>query len=105
MTVLCAFLCPFFKCNEFGQKVYSHIKSYLLKLNFGIQDFINQKLKERAGEQLAISASLMNILKDGILSTEIHNYKNILSILMKDKNKASKPNYILFPITIHDLSM
>ncbi|XP_032075609.1 reticulophagy regulator 1 isoform X2 [Thamnophis elegans] len=48
LLLLCAFLCPFFKCNEFGQKVYSHIKSYLLKLNFGIQDFINQKLKERA---------------------------------------------------------
>ncbi|ETE73365.1 hypothetical protein L345_00804 [Ophiophagus hannah] len=48
LLLLCAFLCPFFKCNEFGQKIYSHIKSYLLKLNFGIQDFINQKLKERA---------------------------------------------------------
>ncbi|KAM6456275.1 reticulophagy regulator 1 isoform 1-T1 [Liasis olivaceus] len=48
LLLLCAFLCPFFKCNEFGQKVYSSIKSRLLKLNFGVQDFINQKLKERA---------------------------------------------------------
>ncbi|XP_063154831.1 reticulophagy regulator 1 isoform X2 [Candoia aspera] len=48
LLLLCAFLCPFFKCNEFGQKLYSNIKSHLLKLNFGIRDFINQKLKDRA---------------------------------------------------------
>ncbi|XP_061445703.1 reticulophagy regulator 1 isoform X2 [Rhineura floridana] len=48
LLLLCAFLCPLFKCNEFGQKVYSNIKSLLLKLNFGIGDYIKQKWKERA---------------------------------------------------------
>ncbi|XP_014377268.2 reticulophagy regulator 1, partial [Alligator sinensis] len=46
--LLCAFLCPFFKCNEFGQKVCSKIKSVLLKLDFGIGDYINQKKRERS---------------------------------------------------------
>ncbi|XP_053102808.1 reticulophagy regulator 1 isoform X2 [Hemicordylus capensis] len=48
LLLLCAFLCPLFKRNEFGQKVYSNIKSFLLKLDFGIGDYINLKLKERA---------------------------------------------------------
>ncbi|XP_034980832.1 reticulophagy regulator 1 isoform X1 [Zootoca vivipara] len=48
LLLLCAFLCPLFKCNEFGQKVFSNIKPLLLKLDFGIWDYINQKLKERA---------------------------------------------------------
>uniref|UniRef100_A0A8C6ZMB6 Reticulophagy regulator 1 n=1 Tax=Nothoprocta perdicaria TaxID=30464 RepID=A0A8C6ZMB6_NOTPE len=46
--LLCAFLCPFFKCNEFGQKVCSKIKSLLMKLDFGIVEYINQKKKERS---------------------------------------------------------
>ncbi|KAJ6661422.1 hypothetical protein lerEdw1_015051 [Lerista edwardsae] len=46
--LLCAFLCPLFKCNEIGQKVYSNIKSLLPKLDLGISDYVNQKLKERA---------------------------------------------------------
>ncbi|KAH0617997.1 hypothetical protein JD844_016888 [Phrynosoma platyrhinos] len=48
LVVLCAFLCPLFTCNEFGQKVYSNIKPLLLKMDFGIGDYIHQKLKERA---------------------------------------------------------
>ncbi|XP_053253102.1 reticulophagy regulator 1 isoform X1 [Podarcis raffonei] len=48
LLLLCAFLCPLFKCNEFGQKVYSNIKPLLLKLDFGVWDYINQKLRERA---------------------------------------------------------
>uniref|UniRef100_A0ACB8FBI9 Reticulophagy regulator 1 n=1 Tax=Sphaerodactylus townsendi TaxID=933632 RepID=A0ACB8FBI9_9SAUR len=46
--LLGAFLCPLFARNEFGQKVYSNLKSVLLKLDLGIGDYINQKLKERA---------------------------------------------------------
>ncbi|XP_042318305.1 reticulophagy regulator 1 isoform X2 [Sceloporus undulatus] len=48
LVVLCAFLCPLFMCNEFGQKVYGNIKPLLLKMDFGIGDYIHQKLKERA---------------------------------------------------------
>ncbi|XP_008107059.2 reticulophagy regulator 1 isoform X1 [Anolis carolinensis] len=48
LLVLCAFLCPFFARNEFGQKVYSNIKPLLLKLDFGVGDYIQQKLKEKA---------------------------------------------------------
>ncbi|XP_066481910.1 reticulophagy regulator 1 isoform X2 [Tiliqua scincoides] len=48
LLLLCAFLCPLFKCNEIGQKVCSNIKSLLPKLDFGISDYVNQKLKERA---------------------------------------------------------
>ncbi|XP_036612519.1 reticulophagy regulator 1 isoform X2 [Trichosurus vulpecula] len=47
-VLLCAFLCPLFKCNEFGQRVYSKIKSFLLKLDFGIGEYINQKRRERS---------------------------------------------------------
>ncbi|NXF07250.1 RETR1 regulator, partial [Smithornis capensis] len=47
VLLLCAFLCPFLKCNEFGQKVCSKIKAVLMKLNFGIVEYINQKKKER----------------------------------------------------------
>ncbi|CAM4526974.1 unnamed protein product [Caretta caretta] len=46
--LLCAFLCPLFKCNEFGQKMCNKIKSVLLKLDFGIGDYINQKRRERS---------------------------------------------------------
>nr|XP_025977645.1 reticulophagy regulator 1 isoform X1 [Dromaius novaehollandiae] len=48
VLLLCAFLCPFFKCNEFGQKVCNKIKSVLMKLDFGIVEYINQKKKERS---------------------------------------------------------
>ncbi|XP_007486896.1 reticulophagy regulator 1 isoform X1 [Monodelphis domestica] len=47
-VLLCAFLCPLFKCNEFGQRVYSKIKSFLLKLDFGIGEYINQKRQEKS---------------------------------------------------------
>jgi len=50
ITVLCAFLCPFLKCNEFGQKLCNKIKTVLMKLDFGIVEYINQKKKERSGE-------------------------------------------------------
>lgn len=49
VSVLFAFLCPLFKCNDIGQKIYSKIKSILLKLDFGIGEYINQKKRERAG--------------------------------------------------------
>ncbi|XP_015982745.2 reticulophagy regulator 1 isoform X2 [Rousettus aegyptiacus] len=48
LLLLCAFLCPLFKCNDMGQKIYSKIKSVLLKLDFGIGEYINQKKRERA---------------------------------------------------------
>ncbi|XP_007950093.1 reticulophagy regulator 1 [Orycteropus afer afer] len=46
LLLLCAFLCPLFKCNDIGQKLYSKIKSVLLKLDFGIGEYINQKKRE-----------------------------------------------------------
>ncbi|NWH32910.1 RETR1 regulator, partial [Chloropsis hardwickii] len=48
VLLLCAFLCPFLKCNEFGQKLCSKIKAVVMKLDFGIVEFINQKKKERS---------------------------------------------------------
>ncbi|XP_007959440.1 reticulophagy regulator 1 isoform X1 [Chlorocebus sabaeus] len=48
LLLLCAFLCPLFKCNDIGQKIYSKIKSVLLKLDFGIGEYINQKKRERS---------------------------------------------------------
>uniref|UniRef100_A0A8C5T8A1 Reticulophagy regulator 1 n=1 Tax=Malurus cyaneus samueli TaxID=2593467 RepID=A0A8C5T8A1_9PASS len=48
VLLLCAFLCPFLKCNEFGQKLCSKIKAVLMKLDFGLVEYINQKKKERA---------------------------------------------------------
>ncbi|XP_070630928.1 reticulophagy regulator 1 isoform X2 [Bos indicus] len=48
LLLLCAFLCPLFKCNDIGQKIYSKIKSCLLKLDFGIREYINQKKRERS---------------------------------------------------------
>ncbi|KAI6074900.1 Reticulophagy receptor FAM134B isoform X1 [Aix galericulata] len=36
------------KCNEFGQKLCNKIKSVLMKLDFGIVEYINQKKKERS---------------------------------------------------------
>ncbi|XP_049628406.1 reticulophagy regulator 1-like [Suncus etruscus] len=48
LLLLLAFLCPLLKCNDIGQKVYSKIKSILLKLDFGIGEYINQKKRERS---------------------------------------------------------
>ncbi|XP_058420294.1 reticulophagy regulator 1 isoform X1 [Diceros bicornis minor] len=48
LLLLCAFLCPLFKCNDIGQKIYSKIKSVLLKLDFGIGEYISQKKRERS---------------------------------------------------------
>ncbi|XP_076972996.1 reticulophagy regulator 1 isoform X2 [Tamandua tetradactyla] len=48
LLLLCAFLCPLFKCNDMGQKIYSKIKSGLLKLDFGIGEYINQKKHARS---------------------------------------------------------
>ncbi|KAM6222571.1 reticulophagy regulator 1 isoform 2-T2 [Rhynchocyon petersi] len=48
LLLLCAFLCPLLKCNDVGQKLYSKIKSVLLKLDFGIGEYINQKRLERS---------------------------------------------------------
>uniref|UniRef100_A0A8D0RI16 Reticulophagy regulator 1 n=1 Tax=Sus scrofa TaxID=9823 RepID=A0A8D0RI16_PIG len=48
LLLLCAFLCPLLKCNDIGQKIYSKIKSFLLKLDFGIREYINQKRRERS---------------------------------------------------------
>lgn len=41
-------MCPLFKCNDIGQKIYSKVKSILLKLDFGIGEYINQKKRERS---------------------------------------------------------
>ncbi|XP_029446193.1 reticulophagy regulator 1 isoform X2 [Rhinatrema bivittatum] len=49
--LLCAFLCPLIKCNEFGQKIYNRIKSALLSLDFGVRDYINRRRKERSENQ------------------------------------------------------
>ncbi|EDL08907.1 RIKEN cDNA 1810015C04, isoform CRA_a [Mus musculus] len=43
LLLLFAFLCPLFKCNDIGQKIYSKVKSILLKLDFGIGEYINQE--------------------------------------------------------------
>ncbi|XP_068092823.1 reticulophagy regulator 1 isoform X1 [Hyperolius riggenbachi] len=43
--LLCAFLCPLLKCNEFGQKVYSKLKPVLQKLDFGLQSYVSQWMK------------------------------------------------------------
>ncbi|KAM9253706.1 reticulophagy regulator 1 isoform 1-T1 [Dugong dugon] len=48
LLLLFAFLCPLFKCNDIGQKLYNKIKSVLLKLDFGIGEYINQKKHERS---------------------------------------------------------
>ncbi|XP_012378912.3 reticulophagy regulator 1 [Dasypus novemcinctus] len=48
LLLLCAFLCPLFTCNDIGQKIYSKIKSVLLKLDFGIGEYINQKRRARS---------------------------------------------------------
>ncbi|XP_004384107.1 reticulophagy regulator 1 isoform X1 [Trichechus manatus latirostris] len=48
LLLLFAFLCPLFKCNDIGQKLYNKIKSVLLKLDFGIGEYINQKRRERS---------------------------------------------------------
>lgn len=48
LLLLLAFLCPLLKCNDIGQKIYSKIKSILLKLDFGIGEYINQKKRERS---------------------------------------------------------
>lgn len=53
VIVLGAFLCPLITCSEFGQKLFDNLKSVLLKLDFGIRAYINQKLKERAGKLVA----------------------------------------------------
>ncbi|KAM5264769.1 reticulophagy regulator 1 isoform 3-T3 [Ctenodactylus gundi] len=48
VLLLFAFLCPLFKCNDLGQKIYSKVKSVLLKLDFGIGEYIHQKKRERS---------------------------------------------------------
>jgi hypothetical protein len=57
-SVLFAFLCPLFKCNDIGQKIYSKVKSILLKLDFGIGEYINQKKRERSGRSSLIISSV-----------------------------------------------
>ncbi|XP_060047164.1 reticulophagy regulator 1 isoform X3 [Erinaceus europaeus] len=47
LLLLCVFLCPLLKCNDIGQKIYSKIKSLVLKLDFGIIEYINQKKHEQ----------------------------------------------------------
>ncbi|KAM9234605.1 LOW QUALITY PROTEIN: reticulophagy regulator 1-like [Dugong dugon] len=51
LLLLFAFLCPLFKCNDIGQKLYNKIKSVLLKLDFGIGEYINQKKRERSADK------------------------------------------------------
>uniref|UniRef100_U3IHQ2 Reticulophagy regulator 1 n=1 Tax=Anas platyrhynchos platyrhynchos TaxID=8840 RepID=U3IHQ2_ANAPP len=59
VLLLCAFLCPFLKCNEFGQKLCNKIKSVLMKLDFGIVEYINQKKKERSGDVRMLCMGLL----------------------------------------------
>ncbi|XP_053570580.1 reticulophagy regulator 1 isoform X2 [Bombina bombina] len=47
VILLCAFLCPLLKCNEFGQKACSKIKPVLQKLDFGLQAYVIQWMKTR----------------------------------------------------------
>ncbi|MEE6465327.1 hypothetical protein FKM82_006524 [Ascaphus truei] len=51
IILLCAFLCPLLKCNEFGQKAYSKIKPVLQKLDFGIQAYMSQWMKARSKKE------------------------------------------------------
>ncbi|NXO01458.1 RETR1 regulator, partial [Rhinopomastus cyanomelas] len=45
VLLLCAFLCPFLKCNELGQKVCSKIRTVVMKLDFGVVEYLSQKAK------------------------------------------------------------
>ncbi|XP_063779018.1 reticulophagy regulator 1 isoform X2 [Pseudophryne corroboree] len=51
LILLCAFLCPLLKCNEFGQKVYSKLKPVLQKLDFGVQSYMIQWMKARSKQE------------------------------------------------------
>ncbi|XP_012863965.2 zinc finger protein 622 [Echinops telfairi] len=48
LLLLCAFLCPLFKCHDIGQRLYCTIKAVLLKLDFGIGEYLHQKKCERS---------------------------------------------------------
>ncbi|XP_075069016.1 reticulophagy regulator 1 isoform X2 [Mixophyes fleayi] len=52
LILLCAFLCPLLKCNEFGQKVYSKLKPVLQKLDFGLQSYVSQWMKARSKKEV-----------------------------------------------------
>ncbi|KAE8597644.1 hypothetical protein XENTR_v10016546 [Xenopus tropicalis] len=51
LLLLFAFLCPFLKCNEFGQRVCSKVKTVLQKLNFGFQTYVIQWIKTRSRKE------------------------------------------------------
>ncbi|XP_053322292.1 reticulophagy regulator 1 isoform X2 [Spea bombifrons] len=48
LILLCAFLCPLLKCNEFGQKACNKIKPVLQKLDFGLQSYVSQWMKVKS---------------------------------------------------------
>ncbi|XP_075396997.1 reticulophagy regulator 1 [Tenrec ecaudatus] len=48
LLLLCAFLCPLLKCHDIGQRLYCTVKAVLLKLDFGIGEYIHQKKCERS---------------------------------------------------------
>ncbi|OCT76273.1 reticulophagy regulator 1 isoform X2 [Xenopus laevis] len=52
LLLLFAFLCPFLKCNEFGQIVCSKVKTVLQKLNFGFQAYVIQWIKARTKKEV-----------------------------------------------------
>ncbi|KAM4687672.1 reticulophagy regulator 1 isoform 2-T2 [Discoglossus pictus] len=52
LILLCAFLCPLLKCNEFGQKVYSKLKPVLQKLDFGLLAYVSQWIKTRPRKEI-----------------------------------------------------
>ncbi|KAM8966230.1 reticulophagy regulator 1 [Pelodytes ibericus] len=51
LILLCAFLCPLIKCNEFGQKAYNKMKPVLQKLDFGLQSYISRWMKTRSKKE------------------------------------------------------
>nr|XP_033791132.1 reticulophagy regulator 1 isoform X2 [Geotrypetes seraphini] len=48
LLLLCAFLYPLIKCNEYGQKIYNRIKPALPSLDFGFRNYFHRRSKERS---------------------------------------------------------
>ncbi|XP_030063142.1 reticulophagy regulator 1 isoform X2 [Microcaecilia unicolor] len=48
LLLLCAFVYPLIKCNEFGQNIYNRIKPALPSLDFGFRNYFHRMSKERS---------------------------------------------------------
>ncbi|XP_063307913.1 reticulophagy regulator 1 isoform X1 [Pelobates fuscus] len=48
LILLCAFLCPLLKCNDFGHKACNKMKSVLQKLYFGVSQWKKTRSKKEA---------------------------------------------------------